>query len=349
MRAGRWIAAGIPGPELDTAIRERLVALAPSGIVLFARNVSDPQQLRQLTDELHALPSQPLVAMDQEGGRVARLKPPFTRFPPALAVGATDDVALAERIGTAMGHELASAGIDLDFAPVLDVHSNPHNTVIGDRAFGTDPERVTRMALAVHRGLLAAGVLTCGKHFPGHGDTLADSHFDLPRVDRSRAELERVELPPFRAAIAAGIPLMMVAHVIHSALDAQRPASLSPVIVRGLLRQELGYTGVIATDDMDMRAITKDHDLGAAAVLTLRAGCDWVLACQSLESAERAAAAIEAAIDAGDLDARELEQSGARIDELRRWRDRQPRVAVDLPCAEHENLAMRCTGTVASA
>ena len=335
VRAGALIAAGIPGPELDAATRERLLALAPSGVVLFARNVRSPEQLRQLTAALHELPSRPLVAMDQEGGRVARLVAPFTRFPPALRIGATADAELAWRVGQALGRELAFAGVDLDFAPVLDVHSNPANTVIGDRAFGDDPGRVTEMALAQRRGLRAAGVLTCGKHFPGHGDTLADSHFDLPRVERPRAALERIELPPFRAAIAAGFEMLMMSHVVYAALDPEWPASMSAAIVRGLLRGEFGYTGVIATDDMDMRAITRDHDLGDAAVQTLRAGCDWVLACQSLESAERAAAAIDAAMRAGDLDALELGASAARIERLQHWRDEQLRLPLGLPSEEH--------------
>lgn len=296
MDAGALMAVGMPGLDLDPVTEARLRDVGPSCVILFRRNVDNPAQLRELTAALHSLPSQPLVAVDQEGGRVARLREPFTRLPPAARIGATGDPDLAYRVGRLLARELRSAGIDLDFAPVLDVCDNPANEVIGDRAYGSTPERVTEMALAVHRGLRDGGVIACGKHFPGHGNTSEDSHFFLPVVPRSRADWEATELPPFRAAIAAGVPMLLTAHVIHAALDPDLPATLSPRIVRDLLRGELGFAGVIATDDMDMKAIADHWPAGDAAVRAIAAGCDLVMSCQSLDSARTARDALAQAI-----------------------------------------------------
>src|SRR6266481_3803828 len=201
---------GLPGPTLDRATRAFLAEHPPGGVVLFKRNIRSAAQLRRLAEAIHAGGSgvRPLVALDHEGGRVDRLPRPFTHFPPAAVVGARRDPRLAEAVGRAMGRELRAVGIDLDFAPVLDVWSNPRNRVIGDRAFGTDPAR-----------------LACGKHFPGHGASAGDSHFVLPRVRRSRRALAALELVPFVRAVAAGIPALMTAHVVYPALDPRRPAA----------------------------------------------------------------------------------------------------------------------------
>jgi beta-N-acetylhexosaminidase len=182
---GRVLMAGLPGVELDGATREMLTRLQVGGVILFRRNVGSPAQLAALCRELHELPSRPLVAIDHEGGRVLRLEAPFTAFPPMAQLGATGDERLAHAVGLAMAVELAAAGIDLDFAPVLDVNSNPANPIIGDRSFSADPAVVARMGIAFMRGLHAGGVLSCGKHFPGHGDTERDSHLELPVVPRS--------------------------------------------------------------------------------------------------------------------------------------------------------------------
>jgi beta-N-acetylhexosaminidase len=203
-----------------------------------------------------------------------------------------DDVAIAEQVGRAIGEELAALGFDIDFAPVLDVHTNPANPIIGDRAFGSEPEAVARRALAFARGLDAAGVLACGKHFPGHGDTLSDSHLELPRIDHGWDRLEQVELLPFRRAAAAGLPMIMTAHVVFAAIDAARPATLSPAVVTGVLRNQLGYRGVIVSDDLDMRAIAGHMGADVAAVAAVRAGCDVLLLCNSEDNQAAAEAAL---------------------------------------------------------
>jgi len=338
---GRLLFVGIPGPELDDDARRALVELQAGGVTLFRRNVGAPAAVAALCDALHALPSQPLIAIDQEGGRVLRLGEPFTRFPPAAAIGRAGDPALAYQVGRAMGEELASVGVDLDFAPVLDVDSNPDNPVIGDRSFGADPTLVTDMALATMRGLRDAGIIPCGKHFPGHGDTGQDSHVALPVVRRSRAELERTELPPFVAAIAAGVPMLLTAHVVYPALDADHPATLSRCIVSDVLRGELGFDGVIATDDLEMRAILDHHSIGEAAVAALRAGVDVVLICEDLGRARAARDTIVAAVESGTLDGRALAAAAARVARLRNAAARQRRTACELPNRAHRALLDR--------
>jgi beta-N-acetylhexosaminidase len=338
---GRLLMVGIPGPVLEAGTRQTLERLHVGGVILFRRNASDAAQIATLTHALHALPSAPLVAIDHEGGRVVRLDEPFTSFPAAAVVGRSGDAALAFQIGQAMGEELAGVGIDLNFAPVLDVHSNPANPIIGDRAFGSDPALVSLMGIALMRGLLAGGVIPCGKHFPGHGDTAQDSHLELPTVRRSRAEIECTELAPFRAAIAAGIPMLMTAHVLYPALDAQRPATLSRTILTDLLRTDLGFKGVVVSDDLEMRAISDHSDIGAAAVAAVEAGVDALLVCQNPAKAERAAQAIE---DAVTKDMLPREMITAAAERVRRLHDHLPsgNVAVcDLPNPAHRALVAR--------
>ncbi len=335
---GRLLFVGIPDPVLDAATRRTLEELRVGGVILFRRNIGTPAEISALTAALHGLPSRPLVAIDHEGGRVQRLGEPFTRFPPAAVVGQTGNPDFAYRVGRAMAAELASVGIDLSFAPVLDVHSNPANPIIGDRAFSSDPVLVSEMGIALMRGLHDGGVLSCGKHFPGHGDTETDSHLELPIVRRSRAELERTELATFRAAIAAGVPMLMSAHVVYPALDPEQPATLSRAILTDLLRGELHFDGVVASDDLEMRAILNHGSIGDAAVASLRAGTDALLVCEELPRAAEAFAAIENAVAKGALDGGLITAAAARIQGLRaRRRDASP-VECPLPNAQHRAL-----------
>src|SRR5262245_38782791 len=305
----------LPGPVLDRPSRRFLTEHPPGGVVLFKRNVRSATQLRRLTDAIHEHGPgvQPLVALDHEGGRVHRLPAPFTHFPPAAIVGARDDARLAQEVGRAMGRELRAAGIDLDFAPVLDVCSNPRNRVIGDRAFGTAPERVARLGIAFASGLARAGVLACGKHFPGHGASVGDSHFVLPRVRRSRRALTATELVPFVRAIAAGIPALMTAHVVYPALDPRRPATLSPRICRDLLRRRLGFRGVLFSDDLEMNAVASRMTPAERAVQALLAGCDMLLVCQSIETARAAMEGVEQAVERGRIPPARIATALARI------------------------------------
>ena len=274
---GRLFIVGIPAPQLDSATERILERLGVGGVILFRRNVETPAQIAALTVAIHALPSHPLVAIDHEGGRVMRLAEPFTPFPPAAAVGRTGDPDLAFRVGYAMAEELASVGIDLNFAPVLDVHSNPANPIIGDRAFGSDPALVAELGVALMRGLLAGGVIPCGKHFPGHGEAGLDSHSALPAIDKDRDSLEEEDMLPFRRAAMAGIEMMMTAHLKVPALDPAYPASLSQLITRGYLRNRSRFEGIILTDALSMSALTAHYSVRDAARLAIKAGADILL------------------------------------------------------------------------
>ena len=341
--AAQLFMVGLPRPVLDRETREFLVEHCPGGVILFKRNIRSAEQLHRLVADIHATGAgvPPLVALDHEGGRVDRLPhPPFTHFPPMALVGESGDARLAEAVGRAMGRELRGVGIDLDFAPVLDVWSNPRNRVIGDRAFGTTPRAVARLALAFARGLARAGVLACGKHFPGHGATVGDSHFVLPRVRRSRRALAATELVPFARAAAADIPALMTAHVVVPALDPRRPATVSPEICRDLLRRRLRFRGVLFSDDLEMQAMAGRRRVGRAAVEALRAGCDMLLVCQSLAAAREAMAAVEDALGRGRLEAGAIATSLMRIQGLRR-RLTAPPARASLGWPAHRQLARR--------
>ena len=320
VRAGQLFMVGVPGPSLDRATRAFLKSHAVSGVILFRRNVTDVAALVALTSELHAIsPERPiLVAIDHEGGRVSRLGEPFTQFPPAAMVGRAGSPHLAYRQGIAMGEELRSVGIDIDFAPVLDVASNPHNPVIGDRSFGAHPRTVSRLGISIAHGLQRTGIVACGKHFPGHGDTSVDSHLDLPVVVRGQPELERTELFPFRRAIQEGIDALMTAHVVFSALDAERPATLSRRILTELLRERMRFRGVVFSDDLQMKAIADRFAAGDAAIAAVEAGVDWLVACESLDFAEHAIGALERTASRRARLATRMDEAAARIEALRR-------------------------------
>ena len=343
LRAGvaRLFLTGLPGPTLDAETR-RLHADVPfAGVTLFRQNAGSPAAMRSLVRALHALDSSepPLVAIDHEGGRVHRLAPPFTHFPSAAATAAQGRRAV-RAAATAMARELAAIEVDLTFAPVLDVASNPSNPVIGDRAFGTTPEAAAANGLAVFRAARAAGLLTCGKHFPGHGDTAIDSHLDLPVVTRERRALGALELAPFRRAVAARIPMLMTAHVRYPALDPELPATLSPAIVTGLLRRRLGFRGVIATDDLEMKAIADRWSPGDTAVQALAAGCDLLLFCHRQDWLRMAVDAVEQAVRKGRLSERRIVEAHRRVTALMHWRrrhTRRERLSV-IGCAAHTRL-----------
>ncbi len=253
------------------------------GVILFARNIEAPEQVAELSHDLQTLATElPLwVSADQEGGRVARLKAPFTEWPPMAVLGRSGDAGLAARFAAALAAELRAVGVTLDYAPVLDIHTNPKNPVIGDRALAEDADAVARLGTAIIRGLQQNGVAACGKHFPGHGDTSTDSHLELPVVEHPPDRIRRVECVPFRAAIAAEVAFIMTAHLLVPSLDEETPATLSRRIVSGLLRDELGFTGVILSDDLEMKALAGTHTVAEAAVQAIAAGCDGVLVCRA--------------------------------------------------------------------
>jgi len=293
---GQLLFAGLPGldvpDDLAGLIREGRVG----GVTLFARNIGTPDETRRLTDALHALAptDAPLcVAIDQEGGRVQRLRAPWTEFPPARALGVRDDVDATRAVGRAIGVELRDVGFDLDFAPCCDVDSNPDNPVIGDRSFATEADAVAWHAGAFIEGLQSAGVAACAKHFPGHGDTVVDSHLELPRVSTPIEHLRSVEWPPFHAARHAGVASMMTAHVVLEVLDPEHPATLSRAAL-DVLRQDIGYEGLVFTDDLEMKAVADHYSPTKITRLALEAGVDVLLVCSRDDLRDSILAALEA-------------------------------------------------------
>jgi beta-N-acetylhexosaminidase len=282
---GQLLIAGFNGHQIPPELRSLAKEFGLGGVILFARNVGEPEQVAELAfDAARLVPELPAwVSVDQEGGRVARLKAPFTEWPPMATLGRSGDVRLAERFARALARELKSVGVSLDYAPVLDIHTNPKNPVIGDRG-----------------ALQAEGIAACGKHFPGHGDTSTDSHLELPLVEHPPDRLRRVEFVPFRAAIEAGVATIMTAHVLVPSLDDRRPATLSRKVVFDLLREELNFDGVILSDDLEMKAVAAEYAIADSAVLAIQAGCDGILICSGNHDPQ--AAALEALVHAVEDD-----------------------------------------------
>jgi beta-N-acetylhexosaminidase len=294
---GQLLIAGFNGGGLPIELRALAREFGLGGVILFARNIVDPDQVAELAFESARLTADlpAWVSVDQEGGRVARLKAPFTEWPPMATLGRCGDATLAARFARALASELRAVGVTLDYAPVLDVHTNPKNPVIGDRALAEQADRVAELGSVIIRALQQEGVAACGKHFPGHGDTSADSHLELPLVEHPPERLRQVELVPFRAAVAAEVATIMTAHVFVPSLDEEVPATLSARTI-GLLREELGYQGVILSDDLEMKAIAGKYAIPEAAVRAIAAGCDGVLICGGDHDLQ--AAALEALVHA---------------------------------------------------
>lgn len=323
---GRLAIVGFSGHGVPSDLRHLAAEFDLGGVIYFARNVAEPKQVRDLSREVRELEREwPFwVSVDQEGGRVARLKRPFTEWPPAAALGRSGSEALAVRFAGALAAELRAVGIDLDYLPVLDVHTNPANPVIGDRALSERADEVARLGEVLITTLQAGGIAASGKHFPGHGDTAVDSHHALPVVEHDRGRLDAVELLPFRRAVSAGVATIMTAHVVVPAFDLDKPASLSSALVSDLLKRSMGFGGVVLSDDLGMKAVADTWPLGEAAVAAIEAGCDAVLLCNSspAEQAEALEALIRAA-ESGRLSQKRLDDAFARQRDVKA-RFRQP-------------------------
>ena len=307
--------AGFAGHSIPADLRALAREFDLGGVILFARNVESPEQVAELAREAQALAGElPLwVSVDQEGGRVARLRAPFTIWPAMQALGRSRDDKLAARFATALAAELRAVGINLDYTPVLDLNTNPKNPAIGDRSLGDNPEDVGRLGRTIIETLQSEGIAACGKHFPGHGDTITDSHLEMPVIEHGPDRLDAVEYVPFKAAIAANVAGIMTAHILVPALDEQRPATLSPAIVRGVLREELGFEGLIFTDDLDMKAISGRMTTADAAVQAIGAGVDVLLLCGAPQEPQFAAMeAIVHAVEDGTLPLGRVEDALSR-------------------------------------
>ena len=312
-KVGQLLYVGLEGNDV-TVNQVILSNLQPGGLIFFARNFTT---LEQTAEALNAYRQNPdlawpmFIGTDQEGGQVSRLPVAWaTRFPTARTVGQHADSAQA--LALAMGQELAALGMNMDFAPVLDVNSNPQNPVIGDRSFGSTVETVWAAGHQVISGLTASGVIPVVKHFPGHGDTSVDSHTALPSVTADRELLENRELRPFKDAVDAGVPALMVSHLLVSALDPDRPASMSHSIITGLLREQWGYQGLVVTDDMEMGAISQGN-IGEAAVQAVLAGADMLLVCHTFDKQQAVRDALLSAVQSERISEERLNQSLTRI------------------------------------
>ena len=313
--AGQLAIAGFAGHAIPADLRALVKEFDLGGIILFARNVDSPEQVADIAREAQSLAQElPLwVSVDQEGGRVARLRSPFTVWPPMQTLGRSGDELLAARFARALAAELRAVGINLDFTPVLDIRTNPANPVIGDRALADTPDDVARLGRVIIETLQAEGIAACGKHFPGHGDTTTDSHHELPLIEHPPDRLEAIEYMPFRAAIEAQVACIMTGHLLVPALAEERPATLSRPVVDGVLRQKLGFGGLVLTDDLGMKAISARYSLGEAALAALGAGCDIALMCgTSQEEQFGALEAVVHAVEDGSLPAKRVEDALSR-------------------------------------
>lgn len=330
-----------PKGEIVEALKEGL-----GGVILFPCNLGTPKEILALTEGLrkagkaHNL----LIGIDQEGGRVARLKEPFTVFPPMSALGVVGDAELARKVGQVIARELSAVGINLDFAPVMDIAEADAGDIIGDRSFGADPALVAEIGSAFIKGLQEEGVAGCAKHFPGHGATRKDSHVELPEIPLSKEEME-THIAPFKAAVEAGIALVMTAHIHCRALDKYHPAPLSSSVLSGLLRSQLGFNGVIITDDMEMKAVADLMPLEDAAALALRSGADIILLCHDLGKTRKLHRYIHNAVRYVLINPDDVFDKLERIKKVKEeFTPRKKPPLKIIGCAEHRKIAGEVAG-----
>ncbi len=320
---GQLFMVGLPTTELDSSTLQLIADLQINNFIIFKRNVHGKQQLRHLCDALkqacrkNGLPA-PLISIDQEGGSVARLMPPFTQFVDArvLAESADPEKELLAYADTC-SRELLEVGINMNLAPVLDVCAAGHDYFMERRTLGGNPDRVAQLGVLVIDAMQHLGIAACAKHFPGLGAAVVDPHLELPQVAKSLAQLRAIDLPPFTAAIKAGVAAIMTSHTIYDGLDPVMPATLSKTILADLLRTELGYDGLIITDDLEMGAIEREQPLAEAALQSLQAGADLLLICHDHDKVRKTYRTVVDSVTKGILPASRLRKSSARIAEIR--------------------------------
>lgn len=326
-KVGQLFQIGFYGTEVTPELRELVQKYHIGGIIYFRRNIESLEQITQVSNELQRLAQEKeggfplLISTDQEGGIVTRLTG-ATHFPGNMALGATRDVELSRKVGQTVARELLGVGINMNLAPVLDVNNNPANPIIGVRSYGEVPRKVADFGVALIQGMQGEGVVACGKHFPGHGDTDTDSHLDLPMIRHDRKRLAEVELVPFQRAISAGLDSIMTAHIYFPAIEPRKgiPATLSSNVLTGLLREELGFEGLIITDCMEMDAIVNTFGTVEGAIMTIEAGADMVLISHTLEKQQQAIQSVIEAVQAGRISKERIDASVRRILQLKEKR-----------------------------
>ena len=318
-KIGQMILAGFNGTQTNQYTNTLINDFKVGGVILFTRNIESSQQLKKLTTDINKSNNNiPLfISVDEEGGRVSRLPDDVFKFPKASEVGQINDENYAYENGKKLGNTLNEHGINMDHAPVIDIYSNPKNTVIGDRAFGTDENIVSKMGIATMKGLEDANVIPTVKHFPGHGDTEVDSHFGLPIVNKSLEELKSFEFIPFKKAIENNCDVIMVSHIILDKIDNTNPSSLSKKIITDILRNDLGFNKVIMTDDMNMAAITNNMSVEKASTESIKAGSDIILIGNNVEIVKAVIEEIKLAVDSNEISETRINESVYRILKLK--------------------------------
>ncbi|MBP3931543.1 MAG: beta-N-acetylhexosaminidase [Peptostreptococcaceae bacterium] len=302
-KIGQMITIGIDGYSVDDTAKQLITDKKVGGVILFKNNINDSNQLLQLINDIKGINSTnkiPIfISVDQEGGRVNRLPSEIKSLPSNEIIGNKNDNKLAYDIGKNIGYALGSFGFNMDFAPVLDVNSNPNNTVIGDRSFSNDKDKVASLGASEINGFKDSNIISAAKHFPGHGDTATDSHYALPIINKTLDELKSVEFVPFKKAIEEKVPAIMVSHILMPQIDANNPASMSKTIITDILRKDLKFDGLIVTDDMTMGAVTNELDITTACINSINAGADLLLVCHGYDNEINVINAIKDAVNNG--------------------------------------------------
>ena len=319
-KIGQMIITGFNGSEYNDDMDRLINEYKVGGVILFARNIEDSNQMIDLTRALQENNNNlPLfISIDEEGGRVSRLPDDVEKFPSAFAIGLINDQQTAYENGKEIGYTLKRLGINLDYAPVLDIYSNENNTVIGDRAFSTEESIVSTMGIATMEGIEDADIIPVVKHFPGHGDTEVDSHYGLPIVYKTLEGLRNFEFIPFVKAIESGCDVIMVSHIILNEVDSSNPASLSKIVISDLLRKDLEFDKVVITDDMSMGAITSIMSIEEACIKSIEAGCDILLLGNAYEEIEQVINSIKLKLYNGEISEEQINKSVKRILELKK-------------------------------
>jgi beta-N-acetylhexosaminidase len=346
--AVRRFMVGFEGTSLPIQTRE-LLEQGLAGVAVYARNFTSIEGLKRLNNEIRAAAGgKVLIGMDQEGGTRFSLPAPFTQWPSPSDLGSLGDENAVREVARAMGRELSSVGCNLNFAPMLDLHLNPASPVTQVRSFGSDPELVGRMGAAFLAGLGEEGILGCAKHFPGHGDTFVDPHKHLPVFQGSAERLEKTELVPFAAAIAASVTTIMTAHILLPKIDAEHPASLSRTMLTDTLRARMKFGGLILADDLGMGAITKHHPPAEAAVATFAAGTDIAMLCHDTSLIAPAIETTTQAVQSGKLSSEEWKSAGQRINRVLENINWPKKTSLNVVgCAEHQALSAKLREKIA--
>lgn len=320
-KVGQMVIVGVEEETFNSNMEKMIKDHKAGGFIFMGKSVKNTTQLLKLVNSIKAANSNnniPLfLSIDQEGGKIDRMPQEFNRYPTNKAIGKINSENLSYNIGSTIAYEISSFGFNMDFAPVLDINSNPKNPVIGDRSFGTGSQLVSNLGIETMKGIQEGNVISVVKHFPGHGDTSVDSHVGLPKVNKSMDQINNFELLPFKEAIKNNVDGIMIAHILLPKIDPKYPASLSKVIISNVLRKQLGFNGIVITDDMTMGAITKNYSIGDAAVKSINAGSDIILIAHDFNKEADAINSIISAVKGGDIPMDRIDESVYRVLKLK--------------------------------